>query len=181
MILEPVLLSLALCADCFAVSLCCSVTIKKIKWKNACVIASAFAIIQSGMLAVGWGLGDILLGVVGKAANIIAFALLLYVSTSLIYEAFSKKVEMRELNSVKKVLIAGIATSIDAAAVGAAKSMENVSGEFLPLFITLFILTALSVCLGILGGSALGGKYGKTAKLFGGLVLLLIAFWKLFR
>jgi putative Mn2+ efflux pump MntP len=88
---------------------------------------------------------------------------------------------MRELNSVKKVLIAGIATSIDAAAVGAAKSMENVSGEFLPLFITLFILTALSVCLGILGGSALGAKYGKTAKLFGGLVLLLIAFWKLFR
>jgi subfamily B ATP-binding cassette protein MsbA len=63
MILEPVLLSLALCADCFAVSLCCSVTIKEIKWKNACVIALAFAIIQSGMLAVGWGLGDILLGV----------------------------------------------------------------------------------------------------------------------
>ena len=112
------------------------------------------------MLAVGWGLGDILLGVVGKAANIIAFALLLYVSTSLIYEAFSKKVEMRELNSVKKVLLAGIATSIDAAAVEP-PSLWRMYPESFCRFHNAFYTYRPFVCLGILGGSALRAKYGK--------------------
>lgn len=180
MIVEAILISFALCADSFAVSLCCSLSGDGYKWKNIALVALAFALIHSSFLAAGWVVGDALLSLVGKLATIVAFALLLYVAGSLLYDAFSGKAKLHEFNSIKNVLLGAVATSIDAAAVGAAKSMENVPQEFLPTTIALLLITILSVVLGILGGRAIGCRYGKAAKMFGGLVLLIIAFWKLF-
>ena len=75
-----------------------------------------------------------------------------------------------------------MATSIDAAAVGAAQGISGVSWpEFMPLLVAVFVITALSVILGISGGLRLGKWLGRTAEIIGGAVLLFIAFWNLFR
>ena len=53
-ILEAILVAASLCADCFAVSLCSGVTLRDVRWKRVLAVALAFAVIQAGLLAVGW-------------------------------------------------------------------------------------------------------------------------------
>jgi putative Mn2+ efflux pump MntP len=81
--------------------------------------------------------------------------------------------EVRNLDGFKNVIVGGIATSIDALAVGVAQSMEDVSWTgFLPLLIAVFGITALSVVVGLRGGSAIGSRFGRWAEVVGGLVLI---------
>lgn len=179
---EAILLALALCADCFAVSLCSSVTVRKTEWKTVALIALAFALIQAGLLLAGWCLGELLLGLLDKAARILAFMLLAYVGGSMLYEGVSGKQEVHNLGSFQNVILGGIATSIDAAGIGAAQSIAGLQWKgFVPLFVSVFVITAFSVVLGILGGEKIGARSGRWAEIFGGLVLLSIAFWYLFR
>ncbi len=178
---EQLLLALGLCADCFAVSLCSGVKMKKTPWSKVVLTAVCFAVIHTGLLTAGWGLGELLTGVVGKAARIVAFLLLLYVGGSMLCEGITDKMEGRRLNTFKDILICGLATSMDAAAVGAAQSIAGVEvSAFVRLFVILFAVTILTVSLGISGGKSLGRRYGKAAEITGGLVLLFIAFWNLF-
>jgi putative Mn2+ efflux pump MntP len=48
-------------------------------------------------------------------------------------------------------------------------------------FAAVFAVTAVSVVLGILGGSRIGARFGRSSEIAGGVVLILIALWNLFR
>ena len=81
--------------------------------------------------------------------------------------------EVRNLDGLRNVVVGGLATSIDALGIGVAKSMEDVSWSgFLPLFISVFVVTALSVIVGLRGGSAIGERFGRWAEIIGGVVLI---------
>ena len=81
--------------------------------------------------------------------------------------------EVRDLNGWRNIVLGGVATSIDALAVGAAQSMDEVSWHaFVPLLVSVFVITALSVVVGIRGGRAIGARFGRWAEIAGGLVLI---------
>ena len=170
---EAILVAVSLCADCFAVSLCSGVTLRDVSWKRVLGVALAFAVIQAGLLAVGWAFGYLFVGLVEKVSHVIAFLLLLYVGGSMLIEGIRGKEEARNLDGWRNVLVGGLATSIDALAVGVAQSMEDVSfSGFLPLLMSVFAVTALSVVAGLKGGSAIGVRFGRWAEIVGGLVLI---------
>ena len=169
-ILESLLTAVSLCADCFAVSLCSSVTLKKIDWKDAFKVATVFAIIQTGLLLAGWAAGNVLAGAVQTISNIIGCLLLLYVGGSMIFEGIKGKGEERNLNGLKNIIIGGIATSIDAMAVGVAQSMGGGTSITLPAACVAAV-TFISVIVGILGGKRIGEKFGRIAEITGGTVL----------
>ena len=179
-ILESILIAVSLCADCFAVSLCSGVTLEKVDWKSVLKVALAFAIIQAGLLLGGWAFGNIFVGLVFKISHIIGFLLLLYVGGEMVIEAIKAlrnpcSCEARNLNGWRNIILGGIATSIDALAVGVSQSMAQVGwSEFCALFIAVAIVTALSVIAGIFGGKTLGRHFGHWAELLGGLVLIAI-------
>lgn len=176
-IIESLLTAISLCADCFAVSLCSSITIKNINWKNVGIVALSFAIIQALLLLVGYLFGNALSGLVSKVSHIIGFVLLLYVGISMIVEGFRGKEEVRDLNGARNIILGGIATSIDALAVGVSESMAGqTTAGFLPLFIAVFAVTFISVVAGIFGGRTLGRRFGRAAEIAGGTVLSIIAF-----
>lgn len=180
--LEIILMALGLSADSLAVSLCSSVTLRKVDWKSVATVASAFAFIQAGLLFGGWGFGELLQGIVGKAARLLSFLLLLYVAASMLYEGIVWKGEVRNLDSFRNIVIGGIATSIDAAVAGAAETIDGMTLDGLvPLMAAVFIITAVSVVAGILSGAGMGRRYGRAAEVAGGIVLLSIAFWNLLR
>jgi len=167
--------SLSLCADCFAVSVCSSVTLKSIDVKTVMPIAIVFGIVQAGLLLAGWLFGDLFVGYVEKAAHLIGFLLLLYVGGSMIKEAFSKEVEVRNLNGIKNVILGAIATSIDALAVGISLSMSGDSTDDVMFkALGVLIVTILSVVVGMFAGQKIGQKFGKIAECVGGLVLIAI-------
>ena len=173
LMLESILVAVSLCADCLAVSLCSGVTLRDMRWKRVLGVALAFAVIQAGLLLAGWAFGGLFAGVVRKASDVIGFLLLLYVGVSMLVEGIRGGEEVRNLDGLRNVVVGGLATSIDALGVGVAKSMEDVSWSgFLPLLLSVFVITALSVVIGLRGGSAIGKRFGRWAEVVGGVVLI---------
>jgi len=174
-VFESILLAVSLCADCFAVSLCSSVSISKIKWGQVLCIASCFAVIQAGLLFAGWAFGNLFVGFIEKFSHWIGFLLLLYVGGEMFIGGLKNELECRNLCGIRNVIIGGIATSIDALAVGVAQSMAGQTWTgFWVLLLSVFVVTALSVIAGMWGGKILGDKFGRWAEIVGGLVLIAI-------
>lgn len=180
-IVEAFLIAVSLCADCFAVSLC-SGTGLGVKGNAAystgaaiARLALVFAVIQTALMFAGWLLGSALYSLVSKYAGWIGFALLLYVGGSLLIGGIRGSEEKLRLDGFRNIILAGVATSIDALAVGAANSMEGITlkGMLIPLAFV-FAVTALSVVAGLSGGKALGHRFGNAARIFGGVVLIAI-------
>lgn len=178
---EAILVAVSLCADCFAVTLCSSVTLKDLRWSSVAKVAAVFAVTQAGLLLAGWAFGSLLASYVIKVSHIIGFLLLLYVGGSLLWEGIRGKEEVRKLDSWRNIFLGGFATSIDALAVGVAQSMEDTNWNgFLPLLVAVFVVTALSAVLGICGGRFIGSRVGRIAEIIGGLVLIAIGVSLLF-
>ena len=166
-------MAVSLCADCFAVSLCSGVTLHDARWKRVLGVALAFAVIQAGLLAVGWAFGYLFVGMVEKVSHVIAFLMLLYVGGSMLIEGIRGREEVRNLDCWRNVLVGGVATSIDALAVGVSQSMGGADWKgFLPLLVAVFAITALSVVIGIRAGRAIGSRFGRWAEIIGGCVLI---------
>ena len=93
----------------------------------------------------------------------------------MVLEALSGKQEARDLNGIRNIVVASIATSIDALAVGISLSMDM---ETLPSALlkgaAVFLVTVLSVVTGIIGGRRIGTRFGRNAEFAGGCVLILI-------
>jgi len=169
------LLAVSLCADCFAVSLCSGVTMRDVRRRQVLFIALVFGVVQAGLLLCGYLFGDLFVGYVERFAHWIGFLLLLYVGGSMIIEALKGGEEARDLNGIRNIVVASIATSIDALAVGISLSMEQDSlSSALLKCAAVLVVTILSVVVGILGGRRIGTRFGRSAELAGGCVLILI-------
>ena len=174
-LLFAIVFAVSLCADCFAVSLCSSVTLRTLRWRDVVRVALPFAVIQTGLLLAGWAFGSLLAGLVDRIAHIIGFLLLLYVGGSMFIEGVKGDEEVKDLNGWKNIILGGIATSIDALAVGISLSMDaRPWPEVRPLAVAVFAVTALSVIAGIWGGKTIGARAGRGAEIAGGLVLVAI-------
>lgn len=91
----------------------------------------------------------------------------------MVVEALKGKEEARDLNGIRNILIASVATSIDALAVGVSLSMDmEPIRTVLVKTAAVFLVTVVSVIAGILGGRKIGKRFGRGAELIGGLVLV---------
>ena len=111
-LITDILLSASLCADCFAVALCSSVTMKEVTLAQVLKIALIFAVIQTSFLFVGWAFGDFIARYVMHFVKWIGMGLLVFVGVSMIREAFSEE-EPRNLTGLRNIFLAGIADSAD--------------------------------------------------------------------
>ncbi len=182
MVLGALIFALSLCADCFAVSACSSVSIKNSSWRREVVVALVFSVVQSGFLLAGWAFGGLFSGFVGKLAPVVGFLLLLYVGGSMIVSSITDREESRNLDGFRNILIGAVATSIDALAAGISLSMDNDSFDDTALkAVSVLVVTFVSVMLGIKGGILSGRRYGRPALLVGGIVLVVIGLNILFK
>ena len=105
-VLSAILLGISLCADCFAVALCSSVTVPREEVrKKVWTIAAVFAVIQTGLFLAGWGVGtgasELISEYVGhfeKVAHVIGFLLLLYVGGEMFIDGVRSKSEHLNLS-----------------------------------------------------------------------------------
>ena len=179
--ISAILLGLSLCADCFAVSLCSSFLVGREEVrKKVWTVAAIFAVVQTGFLLGGWALGtfatELIAEYVGhfeKVAHVIGFLLLLYVGGEMFIDGIRSKSEHLNLDGFRSILLGGVATSIDAAAVGLSMAMDDAKWtDIAPVALSVLVFTALSVLAGMLSGSFVGRKLGYSARIVGGLVLI---------
>lgn len=168
------LLAVGLGIDAFSVAIGIGVANVKKSWPPILRLASAFGVFQFIMPIVGWLAGLTVVNIIGGFDHWIAFALLAYVGSKMIWEALKKEEEKETDDQTKglPLLLLSIATSIDALAVGFSFSLLKTDILFPALIIGVvcFLMTAL----GMVFGKGLARLFGKKVGIFGGVVLITI-------
>ena len=176
--LEAILIAFGLSMDTFAVSLANGVTIKEKRVKHALIFGVCFGVFQFAMPVIGWLLGITFSKYITEFDHWVAFGLLCFIGGKMLFEALRKKKEDEAEKIPKSILrpsnmlLLGLATSIDALAVGVSLAVMsvNVWGYSGIIGGVAFILSAV----GILIGQYLGKKFGKAAEIIGGIILIAI-------
>jgi putative Mn2+ efflux pump MntP len=170
---EIIAIGVGLAMDAFAVSICKGLSMKKIDWKKAIIIALYFGIFQALMPILGYFLGSTFSSFVQSVDHWIAFILLAIIGGNMIKDSTDDEVEKRnDKVDVKTMLLLAIATSIDALAVGVTFAFFEVN---LLLSISIIgIITFVLSFLGVIIGNKFGDKFQNRAELAGGIVLIII-------
>jgi len=173
-IIQLVILSVGLAMDAFAVSLASGFSLKKSFLFWGLIIALFFGIFQAGMPIIGWFGGNLFRSYIDRFDHWIAFGLLLIIGGRMIYEAFCSHQKKKMIRPTNIVVLYGlaIATSIDALAVGLSFSFLDFT-IFIPA-IFIGVITFVLSFFGVLIGHKMGIKWGKSAHILGGIVLILI-------
>lgn len=172
-IIEILIIGIGLAMDAFAVSVCKGLSMKKMNWKSAIIIALYFGIFQAAMPALGYFLGSTFSSVVESVDHWIAFVLLSIIGGNMIKESFDDEIEKRnDRVDVKTMLLLAVATSIDALTVGITFAFLKVN-----IILAVAIIGIITFVLSVLGvkiGNKFGDKFQNKAELFGGIILILI-------
>jgi len=151
-ILSIILIALGLSADCFAVALSGSVSMKSFSRLQVLRTAFTFGFFQALMPVLGWLLGQTVVDFIADFDHWIAFVLLVFVGGKMIRESFQKKEVKQSLDITRGLLLItlAVATSIDALAVGLTFAFIEVNISFAVLIIgvTAFLVTIVSFFIG---------------------------------
>jgi len=168
-------IGLSLSMDAFAVSIADGMTIKNLRLHHTFLTAGVFGVFQAIMPIIGFYLASTFSDAISAFDHWIAFGLLLIIGGKMIYDAIK---EMHEEDpperkfSVKKLLVEGVATSIDALAVGISFAVTKT-----PIFSSAGIIgitTFVCCTAGVFIGKKLGGWLKNKAAIAGGIVLIAI-------
>ena len=174
--LEIFLLALGLCADTLAVTMAFGATSGKIGLGGHLKIDLTLGFIQAALTALGWVLGAACLSLIESVDHWIAFGLLLFIGGKMIFESLRPAEEdQADLMHFGPLVVAGIATSIDALAVGISLAMVALPAVKLTVtFAAIFAVTALVAAIGLLGGRAFEKVLGNKAGIVAGIILIAI-------
>lgn len=172
-ILEIFLIGVGLSMDAFAVSVCKGLSMKKLDWKKAIIIALYFGVFQAIMPVIGYLLGTTFESLVTQIDHWIAFILLGIIGANMIKEALEKESEnSNDKVDFKTMIVLAIATSIDALAIGITFAFFKT--KLLSSVIIIGIITFILSLIGVKIGNKFGDKYEKKAEFLGGVILILI-------
>ena len=199
-IFQIILFGIALSMDAFAVSITDGLIYRDINHKKTIAIASTFGLLQGLMPLTSFFLIELITFFVGTASGTqagliladvvtyISFALLLFIGLKMLIEAIRDLKEANKFHchkcknfSYKEVLLMGIATSIDALAVGVSlhNNISTTSTIFLHVGIIIvltFIFSTVGVKLGHFFEKLFKGRY-EICSIIGGAILISLSFW----
>jgi len=165
-------IALGLAADAFAVSITSGLAIKQLRIGHALRIALFFGSFQAAMPVVGWFAGLTLTYVISGIDHWIAFGLLTFIGSKMIYESTKMGSGERAPNPLDPyvLLMLSLATSIDALAVGVSFAFLKVT-VLTPALIIGVVTFDLSF-LGVYVGDKLGHFFERKIEMAGGFILI---------
>lgn len=172
-IMELVLIGIGLSMDAFAVSVTNGLCCKEIKTGKTLLTGLCFGGFQGFMPLMGYFLGRGFAKYITAFDHIIALVLLGFIGSQMIIESFKKEDEQSENSclTAKMLIMQGIATSIDALAVGvsfAALPDVNIAFAASAICCITFTFSVVGVFIGKKFGTVLNNK----AQLVGGIILV---------
>jgi manganese efflux pump family protein len=170
--------ALAVAMDAVAVAISSGMTRgAKASWRDAFAMAGVFGAFQALMPTLGYVGGAYFKESIEAWDHWVAFGLLALVGGHMIYEALWGQAEEEAVAKAnpfawRRLLVLGLATSLDAAAVGLTLALID-----LPMVASVLVIGAVTFVLCVPAvrlGSRLGEKVAHRAELLGGVVLILI-------
>ena len=169
-IISILLIAVGLAMDSLAVSISGGIVMRPFCIRQSLRLALTMGIFQGGMTLLGWLMGVSFSSYITAFDHWIAFILLGFLGGKMIYESFGEEETTISSFSTKTLLTLGVATSIDALAVGVTMAFLKTSIYF-PAFIIGFVTFALSL-IGVISGYRFGKIKGINVELFGGIILI---------
>lgn len=176
---ELIGIAIGLAMDAFAVSICKGLTLRQMDYKKAVLAGTYFGFFQMIMPLIGYLCGTNFTEYVSGYAHWVAFVLLVFIGVNMIRESFDKDCESDPSFEFKSMVVAAVATSIDALMVGVSFAFMDVSS----IGISTAIIGAITFVIAFLGvkiGNVFGAKFKSKAELAGGIILILIGLKILF-
>ena len=171
-IITVLMIAIALSMDSFSVSISSGIFLKKVTLNKSFEVAVILAVFQGGMTFIGWALGINFSSYISAIDHWIAFVLLSYLGIKMIYESFKEDKDEIESLSYKRIMLLGLATSIDALAVGVGFAFLKTS-IIMPL-IVITLTTLFFSLLGLFTGAKFGNVKWFNVELVGGAILIII-------
>jgi putative Mn2+ efflux pump MntP len=172
---DIVLIAIGLAMDAFAVSLAAGASGHANRLRPAVRLAFHLGLFQFMMPVVGWYLGSRTVALVAAFDHWIAFGLLAFVGTRMIWSGARPDPQSEKgVNPCKGLTMVAVcvATSIDAFAVGLSIAMVGVRIWYPSAVIGL--ITAGLALAGTRIGDRLGRRFGSLTEVLGGLLLICI-------
>lgn len=166
--LEAALLGLALAMDAFAVALTQGARFRP-RIGGALAIAVTFGLFQAVMPLIGWGIGAVGFSYVEAASHWIAFALLTFLGVRML-GGHGGEDEAAHALTGRALVLAGLATSIDALAAGITLPTLDAA----PL-VAVALIGGITFALSLAGvelGRRAGDAFGVRAERLGGVILI---------
>lgn len=171
--IEIFFISVGLAMDAFTVATCKGLSMKRMSWKKAVIIALYFGVFQAIMPVIGYILGINFQDKIVNFDHWIVFILLLIIGINMIKEIWNTNSEEKDDSiDFKNMIVLSIATSIDAMAVGI--TFAFLKCNIMISVICIGIITFIMSMIGVKIGSVFGSKYEKKAQLMGGLILIFL-------
>ena len=169
---ELAAIAVGLSMDAFAVSICKGMSVSKIKLSHVLAVGLYFGGFQALMPLLGYFLGTQFESLITSIDHWIAFVLLGFLGLHMIWESRTEQEIPKNPLKNSSLLLAAIATSIDALAAGVTLAAVDTPILFSSavIGITAFLFSFGGVFVGKKFGSFLGSK----AECIGGIILILI-------
>lgn len=160
-----------LAMDAFAVSIANGLAVKVLRIRHAVRIAIFYGTFQAVMPVLGWLAGYGLREIICEIDHWIAFGLLAFIGSKMIYESYRLEIPDQPCNplTVYRLLILSFATSIDALAVGL--SLSILQAEIVTPALIIGAITFILALTGVFIGNRFGHFFEKKIELVGGLIL----------
>ena len=124
---ELIVIAVGLSMDAFAVSICKGLSVEKATLGRALTVGAYFGGFQALMPMIGYFLGAGFKEYIEKIDHWVAFALLILIGISMIWESRDKGEKMNASFGVRAMLPLAVSTSIDALAVGVTFAIQEVN------------------------------------------------------
>lgn len=167
-------IAFGLSMDAFAVAVTKGLCLIEFSWKFALRIALCFGLFQALMPLLGYYIGSHFSHFITEFDHWVAFVLLGLIGLNMLREALGEDDDENDPTdfSLKHLLTLGIATSIDALAMGISFAFLQVNiGETISI---IGMTTAILCIIGVKAGHWLGGRIRQQAELLGGIMLIAI-------
>lgn len=173
---EILLLAIGLSFDTLAISIVGGMCLKDLKFSRNIRIICTFGIVQAFFMLLGWVLGGSFVRYIEAYDHWVAFILLAIIGGKMILDSLKPEENKSvDLMDTSKLLLASVATSIDALAVGISMAALQFDVRRIVLaLVTVFTVTAAASELGLKGGEWASRLIGKRSSMIGGLVLIAI-------
>ncbi len=171
-IITIIFIAVGLAMDAFAVSIACGTTITRQRRKTALLLAASFGAFQMLMPILGWLAGDQFQGLIAGVDHWIAFGLLTFIGSKMIYDSTKKECADETALRFRTLLTLSVATSIDALMVGL--SFAFLQTSIVTPVIAIGAVTFSLSCVGFFFGTAIFRFFGNKTKAIGGLILIAI-------
>lgn len=170
---EIIIIGIAMAMDATAVSLTDGMIECKMTIKKASFIAITFGVFQGIMPIFGYYSGTLFADFISEIDHYVAFVILIIFGIKMIYES-NKQEETDNCGALSKskIILQGIATSIDALIIGITFAIYKVRIYYAGFIIML--ITIIFCFLGVMLGRQCGKVLKNKAEILGGLILIII-------